>query len=84
MNLESQRSGAREMRLHRIQKGAILPDMATENAQLEKVAKTLFLLGKFKEKHDLAKPLLSLRGIFKGIKVSEKTIKAARRSLFRR
>ena len=52
--------------------------------QLQKAEKLLLLFEKHKTKAAATKPLLSLRGVLKGVKVSEKDIKAARASLFRR
>ncbi len=57
--------------------------MSLANMQSEQTAKKLFLLGKYQNKRNQAKPLISLRGILKGVKVTEKDLKAARASLFK-
>ena len=58
--------------------------MVLANIQSEKTAKKLFLLGKYHAKQEQAKPLVSLKGILKGIKISANDFKRARLSLFKR
>lgn len=57
--------------------------MSVTNIQSEKTARKLFLLGKYQKKQNQAKPLISLKGILKGVKITEKQLKAARTSLFK-
>ncbi len=58
--------------------------MALSTEQLKKAGKTLLLFRKTAKELDTEKPFISLRGILKGVKISEKRIKAARHSLFKK
>jgi len=57
--------------------------MQAQGTQFGKTAKKVFLFGKYDKKYNRTKPLISLRGILKGVKVTEKDIKKARVSLFK-
>ncbi len=52
--------------------------------QLRQMGKALFELKKSAKEMDAEKPLISLRGLLKGVKISEKQLRAARASLFKR
>ena len=59
--------------------------MATSSStQLRKLGQTLFSLKQSARALESEKPLISLRGIVKGIKISGKQIQAARGSLFKK
>lgn len=51
--------------------------------QLKKKGEALFFLKKRAKELDTEKPLISLWGVLKGVKISDKRIKAARHSLFK-
>lgn len=52
--------------------------------QLRKLGQTLLSIKQSARVLESEKPLVSLRGLVKGVRFSEKQIKAARRSLFKK
>ncbi|TSC57066.1 MAG: hypothetical protein Greene041679_479 [Parcubacteria group bacterium Greene0416_79] len=58
--------------------------VTSSTTQLRKLGRALFSLKQSARALESEKPLVSLRGILKGVKISEKQIKAARSSLFKK
>lgn len=58
--------------------------VSSSTTQLRKLGQAFFSLKQSARALESDKPLISLRGLAKGVKISEKQIRAARASLFKK